>query len=385
MQVSVQRLPKSAIKLTVTVPADKVKEAQEKVLARIASEAEIDGFRKGKAPVELVKQKLNQQKFDAEVMGDLIKTYYPQALDQEKLAPIISPKIELDGYEPDKDFTFTAETAVRPQITVGDYKKAVKASYDAKTAEMLEISKERKKKFRELESAVDKQFQSKESDSEKEAVKAKSETPSAQDSPQKSSKDDGSEHNHDQQDSQERNHVHMTPTDIVDAILTVTQVEIPDMIVAEEVDRMLTRLVQQLQPLNLAMESFLKSTNKTGDQLRAEYAEIAKKNVASEMALIEIVKKEQIGVTDKEIDATVTTMGDEKLKQRYMENPVEKAYVIAIIAKNKLIWKLISEVEGTLEHTEAPNGEKNGEVSKDKEQAKSALGNEGESKNDAKN
>lgn len=325
MQVSVQRLPKSAIKLTISVPVDKVKEAQEKVLARVASEAEVDGFRKGKAPVELVKQKLNQQKFDAEVMGDLVKTYYPQALDQEKLAPIISPKIEIDGYDPDKDFTFTAETALRPQITVGDYKKAVKDSYDAKTAELKKSHKE---------NTTDSQTQ----------------------------------------EDQKHDHVHMTPTDIVDAILTVTQVDIPDMIVAEEVDRMLTRLVQQLQPLNLAMESYLKSTNKTGDELRAEYAEIAKKNAASEMALVEIVKKEHIEVDDKEIEATVTAMGDDKLKQRYMDNPVEKAYVKAIIAKNKLIWKLISELEGTSEHQETQK-EGNNPV---------ASTTEGDNKEDAK-
>ena len=350
MQVSLQRLPKSAIKLTVTIPADKVKEAQEKVLARIASEAEIDGFRKGKAPVELVKQKLNQQKFDAEVMGDLIKTYYPQALDQKELAPIISPKIELDDYEPDKDFTFTAETAVRPQITVGDYKKAVKASYDAKTAELEKSRKEKK---------TDAQEQKNKDDLKKDDEKKASQQPQSEMEQPKDQHDHEHEHNH--QDDKEHDHVHMTPTDVVDAILTVTQVEIPDMVVAEEVDRMLTRLVQQLQPLNLAMESYLKSTSKTGDQLRAEYAEIAKKNAASEMALVEIVKKEQIEVDDKEIEATVTAMGDEKLKQRYMEHPVEKAYVKAIISKNKLIWKLISEVEGTLDHQKAQEGQKDQE------------------------
>lgn len=333
MQVSVQRLPKSAIKLTISIPVDKVKEAQEKALTQVVAEAEIDGFRKGRAPVELVKQKLNHQKFDAQVIGDLVKTYYPKAVDQEKLAPIISPKIEIDGYEPDKDFTFTAETALRPEITVGDYKKAVKDSYEAKTAEWEKSRKE---------DGADIQTQEVGEAVKKDDEKRDSQQPQNPVNQSKGRNANGHEHDH----------VHMTPTDIVDAILTVTQVDIPDMVVAEEVDRMLTRLVQQLQPLNLAMESYLKSVNKTGDQLRAEYAEIAKKNVASEMALVEIVKKEHIEVADKEIEATVTAMGDDKLKQRYMDSPVEKAYVKAIIAKNKLIWKLISEVEGTAEHQE---------------------------------
>jgi len=191
------------------------------------------------------------------------------------------------------------------------------------------------------------------------------------------------QHEHNHQDKQEHDHTHMTPTDIVDAILTVTQVEIPDMVVAEEVDRMLTRLVQQLQPLNLAMGSYLKSTNKTGDQLRAEYAEIAKKDASSEMALVEIVKKEQIEVDDKEIEATITAMGDEKLKQHYMENPVEKAYVKAIIAKNKLIWKLISEVEGSLEHSVTPKEGQGSGISNDEGRAKSDSVDKKENNNNA--
>ena len=288
-----QKLPKSAIKLTITVPVDQVKASQEKMLAEIVRDAEVDGFRKGKAPTELVKQKINQQKFDSEVMGDLVKTFYPQAVEEQKLSPIISPKIEIDSYDAEKDFTFTAETAVRPEITVGDYRKAIKESYDKKAED------------------------------------------------EKNQKEDLKGTNQPEQD-----HTHMSPTDIVDAILTVTQVEVPDMVLDEEVNRMLSRLVQQLQPLNLGLEAYLKSINKTGDQIRAEYAQVAQKNVASEMALVEIVAREKVEVDDKEVEATADAMGDAKLKERYTKNPLEKAYIKAIIAKNKLIWKLISEVEG---------------------------------------
>lgn len=315
-----QKLPKSTVKLTITVPADQVKVSQEKVLAEIVKDAEVDGFRKGKAPAELVKQKINPQKFDSEVISDLVKTFYPQALEEQKIAPIISPKIEIESYDSEKDFTFSAQTAIRPDITVGDYKKAIKELYDKKTAERT----------------------TKKEDSEEGGSKK----------------------------SPEQDHVHLSPTDIVDAILTVTQVELPDMVLDEEVDRMLSRLVQQLQPLNLGMDAYLKSINKTGDQVRQEYAQVAFKNVASEMALVEIVKKEQVEVDDKEIEATAGAMGDEKLKERYMSNPVEKAYITAIIAKNKLIWKLISETEGEgRPHDEDNKNPKSNDVSEPAKQS----------------
>lgn len=339
MQVSVQKLPKSAIKLTVTVPVDQVKASQEKVLADIVKDAELDGFRKGKAPAELVKQKIDPQKFDGEVMSHLVKTYYPQAVEEQKLLPIISPKIEIEAYDAEKDFTFTAETAVRPPIKVGDYRQAIKKSYDKKVDTALQTRIDKSRQSDGVEQPKDQSDKAKDT-----------QTTSSKDGNQEGQSDDNQNKVEKNPTDNRETHVHMSPTDIVDAILTVTQVEIPDMVLEEEVNRMLSRLVQQLQPLNLGMDAYLKSINKTGDQLRAEYAQVAQKNVASEMALVDVVAKEKVEVDDKEVEATADAMGDAKLKERYMQNPLEKAYIKAIIAKNKLIWKLISEVEGEDEH-----------------------------------
>ncbi|MFH1295510.1 MAG: trigger factor, partial [bacterium] len=230
------------------------------------------------------------EKFDSEVISDLINTFYPQAIEEQKLSPIISPKIELERYDPDKDFTFTAQTAIKPPVTVGDYRKALKELY------------------------------------------AKKQT--AQDSLPEA------------KDSKEHQHVHLSPNDLVEAILSVTQIEIPELVVEEEVNRMLSRLVQQLQPLNLDMNAYLKSINKTGEQLREEYAQVAQKNIAGEMALLDLVNQAKTEVAESEIDATINAIGDEKLKERYQQNPLEKAYIKSIIAKNKFIWQAISEAEG---------------------------------------
>ena len=287
MKVSVQKLPRSTVKLTITVGVEEIKASTDKVLAKLVKDAEISGFRKGHAPESLVKEKIDPGKLKSQVISDVINTYYPQAIKDQNIVPIISPRIELESDDLDRDLVFTAETATRPQIVVGDYKKAVDEAYSKKQLAT------------------------------------------------KDSKIVEGEHNH----------IHMQPNDIVDAILSVTTVEIPNMIIEEEVSRMLSRLVQQLQPLNLQMDAYLRSINKTAETLKAEYADMAQKNVAGEMALMELVTREAIEVTDKEIEETVNAAGDANLKDRYTENPLEKAYIKSIISKNKLLWKLMSELE----------------------------------------
>jgi len=275
MQVQTEKLPKYKIRLTVTIEATSVKEAYQKALNDVVANAELPGYRKGHAPVELVKEKVDQQKFNNEVASILIRTYYPQAIKQENLTPIVSPKIEVDHLDPEKEFVFHVETALQPPVELGDYKKAIASAY---------VQKGKKPGF--------------------------------------------------------------NPSDVVEAVISVTKVEIPDMVVDEEVNRMLARLVNQLQSLSLKIEDYLKSVNKTADTLRLEYAEIAKGNVAGEMALIELVKLERVDVDDKEIDATIEASGDTKLKEQTKNSPAERSYIKAIIAKNKLLWKLISDVEG---------------------------------------
>jgi FKBP-type peptidyl-prolyl cis-trans isomerase (trigger factor) len=294
MKVVLQNLPKSTVRLTVTLGVEEIKKSKEKVWDEVVKNAEVDGFRKGNAPVEMVKQKVDPRKVESEIITDLIKTYYPQAVEEQKLSPIIDPKIELDEFSEEKDFTFSVTVATKPTITIGDYKKAIKDVYDKKNEEF--------KKAKELEPAA-------------------TETKDAHD------------------------HVHLSPNEVTDAIISVTTVEVSDLLVEEEVNKMLSRLVNQVQAVKLDMESYLKSLNKTSDSLKAEFAEIAQKSIVGELALFEVVKKEGVEATDAEVEQTLNAMGDAKLKEQYSKDDYQKAYIKSIIAKNKVIWKLSSPEE----------------------------------------
>lgn len=294
MKSEIEKLAKSTYKIKVTIPADKVTEAEDKVLTEVAKHAEVPGFRKGHAPKETVGERLDQAKFRGEVLNELLKTYYPQVVKEHNLAVIANPKVEITQFEKDTDLIFVATVAARPEVKVGDFRKKIKETYENELAEA-------KKK-----------------------------------EPEKSP------------------HIHLHPHEIIEAILNVTEAEIPDMAIEEETDRMISRLVDQLQAAGLSMEKYLTSNNKSSQDLRKDYQGTAEKSLKTELGMSEVIKNEQVEVSDEDILAMAKAAGDDKIEER-MKDAVEKAYIKSILSKNKLIQKLIEEVQEPHDHEEDKN------------------------------
>lgn len=128
------------LEITITVPANRVGEVLEEVIGDAAKEIEVKGFRKGQAPKNLVREKIDLSKAYGEVVNRLAAECYNAAVKEHLLKPIVSPQIEIIQFEPEagKDFVFKATTAERPEVKLGDYKKKVVG--DALTA-VLSTSK----------------------------------------------------------------------------------------------------------------------------------------------------------------------------------------------------------------------------------------------------
>ena len=297
MQTNVEKLPKSTLKLTVTVPSEKIKQAYEKILIDVVNGAEIPGFRKGRAPKEMVLEKTDVSSLYGEVVNELLKTYYPQALKEHLIQPIANPKVEIKEFDLDKDFTFIATIATKPDVKIGDFRKKIKEQYEKLETQDKALNEERLRKGEKLEDT----------------------------------------------------NIHLTVTNVIDSIVEVTEVELPEILIDDEIDRMLSRLVNQAESIGLSLEQYLKSQNKTSEQLRAEYKSISEKNLKSELALSKLVADEKIEVLDKEIEEMITASGDHALMNQ-MQNDTEKWYIKSVLGKNKLISQLMKETEGENKH-----------------------------------
>jgi len=122
MQVSVEETSELGRKLTITVPADKVEKEVNQRLNKLKGQVKIDGFRPGKVPMNVVRQRYGTQ-LNQEVMADEMQASYRDAVLQEKLRPASAPSIEPTNIEKGKDLTFIASFDVYPEFELCDFSK----------------------------------------------------------------------------------------------------------------------------------------------------------------------------------------------------------------------------------------------------------------------
>ena len=127
MTSTINRQEDGTIDITITIPWADVAKTYEKVVVAMVSRAELPGFRVGKAPRELVEKNLDKTKVYEEALKELIPSSYNAAVTEQKVKPIISPKIELKDATENKDWIFIAHTCEKPAVTIGDYKTAIRA------------------------------------------------------------------------------------------------------------------------------------------------------------------------------------------------------------------------------------------------------------------
>lgn len=109
-------------KLNIQVPASEVQAAFETAYKSIQKHVAIKGFRQGKAPIKSVKA-MYGDRVKQDVVNDLVQKYYSSALREHSLDPVSFPTIEFDALDEGKDFGFTAEFEVRPNVTLKKIEK----------------------------------------------------------------------------------------------------------------------------------------------------------------------------------------------------------------------------------------------------------------------
>lgn len=114
--VTRENLPKSLVKLTITVPHDEIVPHLEAAALRLSEKTTIPGWRPGKAGYDIVKQRLGDMKIYEEALEDIIKKTYIEAVYGEKLETVGSPQIDVAKLAPDNDLVYSAEVAVLPEV-----------------------------------------------------------------------------------------------------------------------------------------------------------------------------------------------------------------------------------------------------------------------------
>ena len=122
MSLQVEKLEKNMAKLTIEVPAEELEAAIEKAYQKNKGKIQIPGFRKGKVPRKMIEQMYGKEFFYEDAANEVIPEAYEKAVEECEETIVSSPKVDVTQIEAGKPFIFTAEVALKPEVTLGKYK-----------------------------------------------------------------------------------------------------------------------------------------------------------------------------------------------------------------------------------------------------------------------
>lgn len=276
--------PKKTFKLTIKVGAADLENVREKVIDDLIKDVELPGFRRGMAPKNLAEKSLSEAKIKSEIVNRAVNIYYPQAIKEAHLAPIILPRIEVKQFELGQDLIFEATICEKPQIKLGDYAPRIRS---------LRTENDRNK-------ILMSDGKPREKDNDKESM----------------------------------------VNQLLETVLNCSEVEVSDLLIDEEVNHMLSRLIDQTSRLGMTVEQYLKSSNKSVEEIKDEYRIGSENSLKLEFLLYEMAALENIQVTEKEISDTIKAAPDQKSREE-LGKETNLNYVRSILLKNKVIEGLV--------------------------------------------
>ena len=122
MSLQVEKLEKNMVKLTIEATAEEFEAATEKAYLKNRNKLTVQGFRKGKAPRKIIEKMYGKEIFYEDAANNIIPDAYEKAAEESELDLVSQPDIDVVQIESGKPFIFTATVAVKPEVTLGEYK-----------------------------------------------------------------------------------------------------------------------------------------------------------------------------------------------------------------------------------------------------------------------
>lgn len=325
---------KSLVEVTITVPWTDLVQTWDATLQKMAADMELPGFRKGAAPLPMVEQNLGT-KLQDEVLKAAMPNFLVEALKGTDIIPIDYPKYDLISFVKGNDVQFKATITNRPAVAVGNY-KAIKVTRptpkpvtDEEIQKTIDDLYKRWKVRASAQVTGDSGQQTKAGPSGSINFQTgQSQAPTngqAQEPDDVFAKAMGAVNLPDLKSKirkdLEANVSYNNELDFEEAILQevekITTVELPDILIQDELNRMLVSLQRRVADMGLLLEDYLKGQGKTLDQLKNEWRTQAEKNVRMELGLAEIARQENVTISEEELKAEIDKIQDARVKKQF--------------------------------------------------------------------
>ncbi len=351
LQKVINKLPKSQVDVTITLPWADFQNKWTEVLNRLAQDVELPGFRKGTAPIPMVETQLGR-KLEDEVFRVVMPEALIQALQGTDIVPIDYPNYQIMSFQKGTELKFNARLTNRPEIKVGDYKsikvqkpagkQVTDQDVDAVIADLFNRWRIRQpntpaaqapqqpaqpQQNGPMGSAGSLSFGNNNAPQTAEPAAPAQPAPVA-DVPNDDFAKAVGANSFAELRSQikadlENQANYDNELDYEEAILQevekITTVDLPDVLIQDELNRMLLSLQRNVTERGLLLEEYLKSQQKTVESIKAEWKPQAEKNVRMELGLSEVARQEGVNITDDELQVEIDKIQDQRVKQQFSQ------------------------------------------------------------------
>ncbi len=135
MKTKVKKISDTRVEITVSLDAADLKSARERAIENLAKETKVEGFRKGKVPVDVAKKFIPENDINASAIDIAVRSTVIEAFRKESKAPLVIPNVNVTKYVPNESAEYTATADIVPEIKLGDYKKLGVKKPEVKVAE----------------------------------------------------------------------------------------------------------------------------------------------------------------------------------------------------------------------------------------------------------
>lgn len=125
MNVKIENIEKNVVQLEIEVDAAKFEQGMKKAFLKNARRFNIPGFRKGKAPRNIIERYYGEQVLYEDAINEVCPEAYDEAVEQNGLHPVERPEIDIKQVGSEKNLIFTAKVTVKPEVELGEDRKSV--------------------------------------------------------------------------------------------------------------------------------------------------------------------------------------------------------------------------------------------------------------------
>lgn len=282
------------IQVTFSIPYDIIKKEKDNVVESEIKNVNVPGFRKGMAPKEVAEKNLPSETVIQKTLSKILPDEFAKVVQVEKLSIAMYPKYELLSANENEPWQVRAMTCKLPEAKLGNYEDAITS--EAKSSAIWTPGKEGDKK-------VD--TQKKElSQNEKESL-------------------------------------------VLKQILKTSEINIPNLLIEEDVNDRLANLLDRIEKLGLNLDSYLASVGKTPEGLREEYKKQSQESISLEIALNMIADKEKIEISESELEDAIKASSADPAMAEALKDPQKKQVLSAVLRRQKVVQKLTNLISST--------------------------------------